>query len=72
MWRTHRGRGITRALKHYQVTWARRHGVPYLFTENNVENAPMLLINTDMGYRPLPIDLEVIKNLGVDGRDERG
>ncbi len=66
MARTHRGWGIARALKHYQVTWARRYGVPYLFTENNVENTPMLRINTDMGYRPLPIDLEVIKDLGGD------
>ncbi len=70
--RTHRGRGIARALKHCQVTWARRHGVDYLFTENDVENAPMLRINTDMGYRPLPADDEVIKNLGVDGREEGG
>jgi len=68
----HRGRGIARALKHCQVTWAQRHGVDYLCTENDVENAPMLRINTDMGYRPLPADVEVIKNLGVDGRDERG
>ncbi len=70
--RTHRGRGIARALKHCQVTWARRHGVDYLCTENDVENAPMLRINTDMGYRPLPADDEVIKNLGVDGREEGG
>jgi len=70
--RSHRGRGIARALKHCQVTWAQRDGVDYLCTENDVENAPMLRINTDMGYRPLPADVEVIKNLGVDGRDERG
>jgi len=61
--RSHRGRGIARALKHYQVDWARRHGIDHLFTENDVENAPMLRINTGMGYRPLPADVEVIKDL---------
>ncbi len=42
------------------------------FTENDVENVPMLRINTDMGYRPLPADVEAIRNLDVDGREERG
>jgi len=63
--RTHRGRGIARALKHYQIEWARRHGVDYLFTENDVSNTPMLRINTDFGYRPLPAKLEVVKDLGA-------
>jgi mycothiol synthase len=59
--RTHRGRGIARALKHAQVEWARRHGISSLFTENDVQNAPMLRVNTELGYRPVPADLEVIK-----------
>jgi len=42
------------------------------FTENDVENVPMLRINTDMDYRPLPADAEAIRNLDVDGREERG
>jgi len=64
--RTHRGRGIARALKHYHVDWARRHSVDYLFTENDVENVPMLHINAGIGYQPLPTDIEVIRDLGGD------
>jgi len=64
--RTHRGRGIARALKHSHVDWARRHGVDYLFTENDVGNVPMLHINADIGYQPLPTDIEVIRDLGGD------
>jgi len=62
--RSHRGRGIARALKHHQIEWAQRHGVGYLFTENDVSNTSMLRINTDLGYQPLPASLEVVKNLG--------
>ncbi len=69
--RSHRGRGIARALKHHQIEWARQHGVEYLFTENDVSNAPMLRINTDMGYRALSANVEVIKDLGVDGGADR-
>lgn len=67
--RSHRGRGIARALKHYQIEWARGHGVDYLFTENDVSNTPMLRINTDFGYRPLPAKLEVVKDLGAGNRE---
>ncbi len=67
--RSHRGRGIARALKHCQIEWARRHGVNYLFTENEVSNAPMLRINTDFGYQPLPANLEVVKDLGAGDRE---
>jgi len=49
------------------VNWAQQHGVVDLFTENDVNSAPMLRINTDMGYRPLPANVEVIRKLGVDG-----
>ncbi len=66
--RSHRGRGIARALKHHQVEWAQRHGVDYLVTENDVSNVPMLRINADLGYRPLPANLEVVKVLGVGDR----
>jgi GNAT superfamily N-acetyltransferase len=65
--RSHRGRGIARALKHHQIEWARQQGVEYLFTENDVSNAPMLRINTDFGYWPLPASLEVVKELVGDG-----
>jgi len=67
--RSHRGRGIARALKHCQIEWARRHGVDYLFTENDVSNTPMLHINTDFRYRPLPAKLEVVKDLGAGNRE---
>lgn len=65
--RSHRARGIGRALKHDAVEWARRHGVSSLYTETDVENAPMRRINTEIGYRPLPTSLEIVKDVGGTG-----
>lgn len=70
--RSHRGRGIARALKHHQIEWARQHGTEYLLTENDVTNTPMLRINTDFGYRPLPASLEVVKDLGTANQKATG
>lgn len=65
--RSHRGRGIAQALKYHQVEWARRRGVAYLFTENDVRNAPMLHINTEIGYRALPAQVDLLKEIDRQG-----
>ncbi|MDF2628254.1 MAG: family N-acetyltransferase [Symbiobacteriaceae bacterium] len=59
----YRGRGIALALKVRAVAAARRHGAPYMRTDNDSQNGPMLAVNRKMGYRPLPGDYIVIKRL---------
>ncbi|MGI8824557.1 MAG: GNAT family N-acetyltransferase [Chloroflexota bacterium] len=61
--RSHRGRGIARALKLQTVEWAQRNGVRAMLTGNDLENAPMLAINVDLGYRLLPAAVEMVKKL---------
>jgi GNAT superfamily N-acetyltransferase len=58
-----RGRGLALALKLQAVQAARRHGAPYMRTDNDSQNGPMLAVNQKMGYVPLPGDYVVIKHL---------
>jgi GNAT superfamily N-acetyltransferase len=51
---SYRSRGIAQALKLLAIRVARRHGVAYIRTNNDSENAPMLAINRKMGYTPEP------------------
>lgn len=48
--RSARGRGIARALKQAQIAAARRAGVKYLRTQNDLANAPMRRVNKKLGY----------------------
>lgn len=50
----YRGRKIALALKLLSVQAARRHGAPYMRTNNDSQNAPMLAVNRKMGYVPSP------------------
>jgi mycothiol synthase len=59
--RLYRGRGIARALKLRTVEWAREHGVEAIVTGNDVDNKPMLGINIELGYRPLPANIEYVR-----------
>lgn len=52
--REYRGRGIALALKLVSVQTARRYGAPYMRTNNDSQNAPMLAVNRKMGYVPAP------------------
>jgi GNAT superfamily N-acetyltransferase len=50
--RAWRGRGIATALKQAQISWAKKHGLERLHTDNEERNAPMLRVNERLGYRP--------------------
>jgi len=52
-----RRRGIARALKQAQIAWAREHGLEQLSTWNDETNAPMRLLNAELGYLPRPASL---------------
>ena len=49
-----RGRGIARAIKLQSLAQAVELGIPFVCTDNDSENAPMLHINEALGYRPRP------------------
>ena len=54
--RSVRGRGIARALKYETVAQAIALGVKSIETANDAENAPILHLNEEMGYKPfLPV-----------------
>jgi GNAT superfamily N-acetyltransferase len=50
--RAWRKRGIARALKHAQISWAKRAGYERLETRNEERNAPIRKLNTEFGYEP--------------------
>ncbi len=51
--RSHRGRGIARALKLQTIAQALDAGVDQVYTENDAENEPILKINRSFGYEPV-------------------
>jgi len=61
--REYRGRGIARALKVKTLDWSRANGVRWIFTGNDVDNSRMLAINVRLGYEPLPMEVEMVKDL---------
>lgn len=50
----HRGRGLARAVKLQSLAQAVELGVPFVYTDNDSENAPMLHINEALGYHARP------------------
>jgi GNAT superfamily N-acetyltransferase len=50
--RAWRGRGIARALKATQISWAKQHGYEELRTRNDERNAAIRHLNREFGYRP--------------------
>jgi GNAT superfamily N-acetyltransferase len=61
--RGYRGKGIARALKLRTVEWAGQNGMDWIYTGNDISNAPMLAINIEMGYEALPASIEMVKEL---------
>lgn len=50
----YRGRRVALALKLLSVQACRRHGAPYMRTNNDSQNGPMLAVNRKLGYQPEP------------------
>ncbi len=61
--REQRGKGLARALKLETLVQAIDLGVPAVDTDNDSENAPILRINEDLGYREMPGELEFRRKL---------
>ncbi len=59
----HRGRGVARAIKLQSLAQAVELGVPFVYTDNDSENAPMLHINERLGYRPRPGLIGLLKRV---------
>ncbi|HKW08216.1 MAG TPA: GNAT family N-acetyltransferase [Candidatus Dormibacteraeota bacterium] len=62
----HRGRGIARAIKLQSLAQAVELGVPYVLTDNDSQNAPMLHINERLGYVRRPGFVEHHKRVDKD------
>jgi RimJ/RimL family protein N-acetyltransferase len=61
--REYRGRGLARAVKLQSLAQAVERGVPFVYTDNDSENAPMLHINEKLGYRPRPGFVSLLKRV---------
>jgi mycothiol synthase len=59
----YRSRGLARAVKLQSMAQAIGLGVPVVRTANDSENAPMLHINEQMGYEPLPGFVSLLKRV---------
>ncbi|KEO83896.1 GNAT family N-acetyltransferase [Tumebacillus flagellatus] len=58
---SYRGRGIALALKLISIRQGLERKAPYMRTDNDSENAPMLAVNRKLGYVPAPGHLKVRK-----------
>jgi RimJ/RimL family protein N-acetyltransferase len=61
--REYRGRGLARAVKLQSLAQAADRGLPFVYTDNDSENAPMLHINEQLGYRPRPGFVSLVKRV---------
>jgi GNAT superfamily N-acetyltransferase len=55
--RAYRGRGLARLAKLASIAWAAENGIASIVTGNDETNAPMLAVNTRLGYRPFATKL---------------
>jgi GNAT superfamily N-acetyltransferase len=61
--REHRGKGLARALKLETLVQAIDLGVNAVETDNDSENAPILHLNEELGYKEMPGKLEFHRKL---------
>jgi GNAT superfamily N-acetyltransferase len=61
----YRGRGLARAIKLQSLAQAIELGVPFVYTDNDSENAPMLHINERLGYRRRPGFVALLKRVST-------
>jgi GNAT superfamily N-acetyltransferase len=61
--RAHRGRGLAKAAKARSLHLARAAGIRAAYTSNDDGNAPMLAVNTSLGYQPCGAEWRYIRDL---------
>ena len=61
--REFRGRGLARLAKLRSIRWAAANGIAQIVTENDETNAPMLALNTSLGYGPFAAQLAYVRDL---------
>jgi GNAT superfamily N-acetyltransferase len=59
--RTHRGRGLARAVKLASIRWARQNGITMMATTNDETNAAMLAVNRRLGFVPAGRRLDYVR-----------
>jgi GNAT superfamily N-acetyltransferase len=64
--REYRGKGIAMALKLLAIGYARQRGVPFIRTENDSTNRPMLRINEALGFARQPAWILLAKQLRAE------
>ena len=62
-----RRKGVARALKQETLAQALELGVEVVETDNDSENAPILHLNEELGYREVSGMLQLYKQLAVPG-----
>ncbi|MEV0651207.1 GNAT family N-acetyltransferase [Phytomonospora sp. NPDC050363] len=63
----HRGRGLALLVKAHALRAAAKAGAANAYTVNDAENAPMLAVNTRLGYRPHVLRYSVRRQDAVAG-----
>jgi RimJ/RimL family protein N-acetyltransferase len=58
-----RRRGLARLVKLASIRWAAETGIHSFSTSNDSENAAMLALNRELGYRPLVDGIELAKRV---------
>jgi GNAT superfamily N-acetyltransferase len=57
-----RGRGLATAVKLASLRWAAANGITLAWTTNDETNAPMLVVNGRLGYRPSARRVEYVRD----------
>jgi GNAT superfamily N-acetyltransferase len=61
--REFRRRGLARLAKLTTIRWARENGITIMYTGNDTDNAAMLALNDELGFRPQVIYQDFVKEL---------
>jgi GNAT superfamily N-acetyltransferase len=57
----HRRRGLARLAKLATIAWAREQGYEAIHTDTDEENAGMLHLNRSLGYRPVGMETQYLR-----------